>query len=90
MSQPVRHPAVIAARVFALALAVSWAAGAALARNAQKSAPATAVSAPAPGSIARVATDTDSAGQTYADLVDLALASPVVAVTRSDLAPRGS
>ena len=78
MSQPVRHPAVIAARVFALALAVSWAAGAALARNAQKSAPATAVSAPAPGSIARVATDTDSAGQTYADLVDLALASPVV------------
>jgi len=78
MLQPVRHPVVSAARVFALALAVPCAAGAALARNAQESAPATAVSAPAPGPVAWGATDTDRAGLTYADLVDLALASPVV------------
>jgi len=78
MLQPVRHPVVSAVRVFALALAVPCAAGAALARNAPESAPATAVSAPAPGPVAWGATDTDRAGLTYADLVDLALASPVV------------
>lgn len=81
MPMPVCPPFAKALRAFALALAMLPPATPALARNAQDSAPATpaAVAAePSAAPVAALAPGTVLAGQTYADLVDLALASPVV------------
>jgi hypothetical protein len=79
MPKPACHP--LAAAFFVASLTLSglpWA-GIAVARNAQDSAPGPVAADPVGAADSGLANPGDTAGQTYADLVDLALASPVVA-----------
>lgn len=78
MPKPLCPPLSDVLPVLALLLATPLAASPVLARNAQDSAPVTPASQPLAPPAADSETGATIAGQTYADLVDLALASPVV------------
>lgn len=78
MPKPARHTFATALTATALALSAFAQSGIAVARNAQDSAPAALTGGVAPGPDSSTIAPADTAGQTYADLVDLAQASPVV------------
>jgi len=79
MPKPACHPLATAFFAGVLTVSMLFGPGIAVARNAQDSAPAPGGMAPAPMPDSGPSAPGDTAGQTYADLVDLALASPVVA-----------
>lgn len=78
MSKPVRHPFAAAASALVLGVGATFALTPAWGRNAQESATEiTSHTAPV-ASDSGISGPNDMAGQTYADIVDLALTSPVV------------
>lgn len=78
MPNPICPPIATALSATVLALLGLAHSGIAVARNAQDSAPSTVTHGSALAPVSGVTAPLETAGQTYADLVDLALVSPVV------------